>query len=103
MLKADLSPTLEGKEIDYLVRKGRPCGIRRLPTILKDVLRQALLWQLGHFVPYEAIEELLWGGDSEGGPLGAHFVILQLVYRLRQDGCVIETWRGIGVRMRSSG
>ena len=65
-----------------------------------DVLRQALLWQLDRFVPYEALIDVLWGGRPDGGPLYARGGIRRHVHFLRKRGDVIENWHGVGVRMR---
>ena len=78
-------------------------GVKHLPVRKKDILRQALLWQLDRFVPYGAIEDLLWGDRDDGGPLYTHNLICIYVMGLRQEGCVIETWSGVGLRMRSNG
>ncbi len=67
----------------------------------KDILCQALFWQLGRFVPYEAIEDLLWGDDEDGGPLCAHNIINQYVLALRNEGNVIENWPRRGLVMIS--
>ena len=69
----------------------------------KGILRQALLWQLDRFIPYEAVVDLLWGDRNDGGPLWALNNIHILVMKLRREGYVIEIWYGIGRRMRSNG
>ena len=84
-------------------RKLNHLGVRHLPVKKGDVLRQALLWQLDRFVPYEAIEDLLWGDREDGGPLCTHNIIHILVMHLRRKGDVIEIWYGLGLRMRSHG
>ena len=76
-------------------------GVRHFPVKKGDILRQALLWQLDRFVPYEAIEDLLWGDREDGGPLCVSGVMHQMVLKLRRKGHTIETWSGIGIRMRS--
>jgi len=65
----------------------------------KDILCQALYWQLGRFVPYEALEDVLWGWDENGGPLDARNIIKQYVFRLRNEGNEIECWGKRGVKM----
>lgn len=57
----------------------------------KEILCQALFWQLGRFVSYEALEDLLWGNDPDGGPLNTHNIINQYVLFLRDEGNIIET------------
>ena len=76
-------------------------GVRHLPVRKQEILQQALLWQLDRFVPYEAVKDLFWGDREDGGPLSTHNIIHILVLHLRQEGDVIETWSGIGLRMRS--
>ena len=66
----------------------------------KVKLRQALLWQLGRLVPYEALKDVLWGGREDGGPLDAQHIIRHYVYLLRKEGHSIETWTGVGLKMR---
>ena len=63
------------------------------------MLRQALLWQLGRFVTREALEDVLWGHREDGGPMDAKHIIRHYVYLLRKEGVVIETRRGVGLRM----
>lgn len=90
------------QEIDQ-IKKSQPrnrLGVKHIYFKKKDVLRQALLWQLDRFVPYKAIEDLLWGHQEDGGPLYAHHVIAVMIHYLRKQGYNIETWSGIGVRMR---
>jgi len=89
------------QEINYILHRGRPLKVHKLPIIDRYVLRQALLWQLDRLVPYKAIEDLLWGNDPEGGPLGARSVIGQWVLQLRKEGCIIEVWNNVGLVMRS--
>ena len=84
-------------------RKLNHLGVRHLPVKKRDILRQALLWQLGHFIPYRAIEDLLWGDCEDGGPFRTRTLIHILVMELRRKGDVIETWNGLGLRMRSHG
>ncbi len=91
------------QEIDRIAKAGRPLRVRKLPTTHPRILLQALLWQLDRFIPYDAIIDLLWGDDPDGGPLNAQNVIAVMVHRLRQQGHKIETWHGIGLRMRSNG
>ena len=78
-------------------------GSRHLPVKKKGILRQALLWQLDRFISYEAVEDLLWGDSDDGGPLYALNIIHILVMELRREGCVLEIWYGVGLRMRSNG
>lgn len=82
-------------------QKLNPLGVKHLPVRKADILRQALLWQCDRFVPYPAVIDLLWGDQADGGPLYAIPIIHQYVLKLRQEGHVIETWWGIGIRMRS--
>ncbi len=82
-------------------KKINPLGLKHLPILKRDILRQALLWQLDRFIFYEAAVDLLWGNDEDGGPLGAYIVIHQYVLQLRREGCQIEIWKGVGLRMRS--
>ena len=89
------------QEISYLVKAEQPLKVRYLPWKNRYILRQALLWQLDRFVPYEAAKDLLWGNDPDGGPLYADNIIHVLVMQLRREGCVIEIWYGVGLRMRS--
>ena len=69
-----------------------PCG--------REKLRQALLWQLGRFVPYDAIEDVIWGGNEDGGPLFSKQIIHRYAYQLRKQGHTIEAWTGVGLKMR---
>ena len=59
-----------------------------------------LLWQLGRFVPYPAIEDVMWGGRENGGPLNSKQIIYELTHQLRKEGHSIEMWRGVGLKMR---
>ena len=88
------------QENDYIVRAGRPLKTRNLPTLSRYILLQALLWQLDRFVPYDAVIDVVWGNNPDGGPLYAKSVISIMVFRLRQEGHNIETWTGIGLRLR---
>lgn len=65
-----------------------------------EILRQTLLWQQGRFVPYEALIDVLWGDDEDGGPMDARHCIREYVYGLRGIGENIETWPWVGLRMR---
>ena len=58
----------------------------------KEILCQALYWQLGRFISYESLKEVLWGYTEDGGPLYSQKIINQYIFRLRNDGNVIETW-----------
>lgn len=69
------------------------------PTCGKDKLRQVLSWQLGRFVPYAAIEDFLWGGNKDGGPFQTKQMIYDYTRQLRQEGHMIETWTGVGLKM----
>ncbi|KKL74698.1 hypothetical protein LCGC14_2062310 [marine sediment metagenome] len=89
------------REIDELVEASLPFHVKNLPIKKTEILLQALLWQLDRFVPYDAIIELLWGDDPDGGPLYAKNIVAVMIHRLRKRGYNIETWAGIGVRMRS--
>ena len=66
-----------------------------------EMLRQALLWQQGRLVPYEAVIDVLWGADEDGGPLDARHCIREYVYGLRKNGLKIECWPCIGLKMRA--
>ncbi len=80
-----------------------PLKVDKLPTKHPQVLLQALLWQLDRFISYDAIVDLLWGNDPDGGPLCAKNIIAVTIHRLRQEGHKIETEHGFGIRLRSSG
>ena len=84
------------------MRHGHPQNPLRLTKIVKgkkDILRQALLWQLGKLVPYSGIIDLLWGLDEDGGPFQVTNSIHQYVIKLRKDGYEIECQTGVGMRM----
>ena len=70
------------------------------PTCGQEKLRQALLWQLGRFVPYEALKDVLWGGREDGGPLDAQHILRHYAYLLRKQGHSIETRHGVGLKMQ---
>ena len=80
-----------------------PLGLTKIVKRKKDILRQALLWQLDRFIPYYAMADLLWGLDRDGGPLRTTNVIHQYVMYLRRDGYKIECWHGVGMRMKEIG
>ena len=75
---------------------------KRLVDTKKGMLRQALLWQLERFVPWEALEDLLWGDDKDGGPYNTRGNIHIHIMRLRDEGYNIEVWNKVGVRMRET-
>ncbi len=65
-----------------------------------EILHQVLLWQLDRFVPYEALVDVLWGEREDGGPLKVRWLVLRYIRILRKRGEVIETWWGVGARIR---
>ncbi len=76
---------------------------RKRPTDTKiGILRQALLWQLERFIPWEAIEDLLWGMDESGGPYNIRGNIHVYILHLRKRGYNIEIWNKVGVRMKEA-
>ena len=84
-----------------MVEAEKPFRVCKLPSTHPQILYQALLWQLDRFIPYDAAIDLLWGNDPDGGPLHAKNVLAIIVHRLRKQGYKIETWSGVGLRMKS--
>ena len=75
-----------------------PLGLTKIVKRKKDILRQALLWQLGKFITYREMVDLLWGLDKTGGPCDTTNIIHQHIMCLRKDGYEIECWRSVGMR-----
>ncbi len=73
---------------------------RRRNSLTRFRLRQALMWHLDRWVHRDALVDVIWGDQEDGGPLMAYNVLAINIMRLRREGYVIESRWGHGWRLR---